>query len=64
LDVLVPHNVLLYAALLALLFVALSMRALRLSSRLCIAIGDAGNESMLRAMRVHKTTLSASRAWR
>lgn len=43
----------LYAALLALLFVALSIRTLRLRRRLRIGIGDAGNEHMLRAMRVH-----------
>jgi uncharacterized membrane protein YecN with MAPEG domain len=42
-----------YAALLALLFVALSVRTLRLRRRLRIAIGDAGNPQMLRAMRVH-----------
>ena len=48
-----PHIVLLYAALLALLFVGLSIRTLRMRRRLGIAIGDAGNESMLRAMRVH-----------
>ena len=43
----------LYAALLALLFVALSVRTLRLRKRLHIAIGDGGNPQMLRAMRVH-----------
>jgi len=43
----------LYAALLALLFVALSVRTLRLRRRLRIAIGDAGSTEMLRAMRVH-----------
>jgi hypothetical protein len=43
----------LYAALLALLFVALSIRTLRLRRRLRIGIGDAGNEQMLRAMCVH-----------
>ena len=43
----------LYAALLALLFVALSIRTLGLRRRLRIGIGDAGNEHMLRAMRVH-----------
>lgn len=48
-----PHIVLLYAALLALLFVGLSIRTLRMRRQLGIAIGDAGNESMLRAMRVH-----------
>jgi uncharacterized membrane protein YecN with MAPEG domain len=47
------HIVLLYAALLALLFVGLSVRTLRLRRRLKIAVGDAGNEAMLRAMRVH-----------
>lgn len=43
----------LYAALLALLFVALGIRIIRLRRRLKIGIGDAGNERMLRAMRVH-----------
>ncbi len=43
----------LYAGLLTLLFVGLSLRTLRLRRRLRIAIGDAGNEAMLRAMRVH-----------
>jgi uncharacterized protein len=42
-----------YAALLALLFVALSMRTLRMRRNLHIAVGDAGNAAMLRAMRVH-----------
>ena len=42
-----------YAALLALLFAALSVRTLRLRRVLRIAIGDAGNATMLRAMRVH-----------
>lgn len=42
-----------YAAILALLYVALSIRTLRLRRTLRIAIGDAGNERMLRAMRVH-----------
>jgi len=41
----------LYAGLLALLFVALSVRAVLLRRRLGIAIGDAGNAVMLRAMR-------------
>ena len=45
--------VLLYAALLALFFVGLSVRTLLLRRRLQIAVGDAGNETMLRAMRVH-----------
>ena len=47
------HIVVLYAALLALLFVALSIRTLLMRRRLRIGIGDAGNEAMLRAMRVH-----------
>lgn len=42
-----------YAALLAILFFALSIRAIRIRRGLQIAIGDAGNERMLRAMRVH-----------
>ena len=47
------HVLSLYAALFALLFVALSVRTLRLRRSLRIAIGDSGNERMLRAMRVH-----------
>ena len=43
----------LYAALLAFLFIALSVRALRLRRHLKIAVGDAGNTQMLRAMRAH-----------
>ena len=43
----------LYAALLGLLFVVLSVRALRLRRKLRIAVGDAGNPKLLRAMRVH-----------
>jgi uncharacterized membrane protein YecN with MAPEG domain len=43
----------LYAALLALIFVLLSVRTLRLRRKLQIGIGDAGNAEMLRAMRVH-----------
>lgn len=43
----------LYAALLGLLFVALSVRTLLLRRRLRIAVGDGGNKQMLRAMRVH-----------
>lgn len=42
-----------YAALFALFFVVLSVRTLRLRRRLRIAIGDSGDERMLRAMRVH-----------
>jgi uncharacterized protein len=47
------HIVSLYASILALLFVALSVRTLRMRRHLKIAIGDAGNQTMLRAMRVH-----------
>ena len=43
----------LYVAVLALLFIVLSVRTLRLRKRLRIAIGDGGNQSMLRAIRVH-----------
>jgi uncharacterized membrane protein YecN with MAPEG domain len=42
-----------YAALLGLLFFVLSVRTLRLRRKLRIAIGDAGNQQLLRAMRVH-----------
>ena len=45
--------VLLYAALLALLFGGLSVRTLRMRRRLRISIGDANNPAMARAMRVH-----------
>ncbi len=43
----------LYAALLTFLFVTLSVRIIRLRRNQKIAIGDAGNKQMLRAMRVH-----------
>jgi uncharacterized membrane protein YecN with MAPEG domain len=42
-----------YAAILGLLFFVLSVRTLRLRRKLQIAIGDAGNPQLLRAMRVH-----------
>jgi uncharacterized membrane protein YecN with MAPEG domain len=42
-----------YAALLALLFGALSIRTLLLRRRLRVAVGDAGNAQLLRASRVH-----------
>ncbi len=42
-----------YAALLAILFVALSFRTLGLRRNLKIALGDAGNEKMRRAIRAH-----------
>ena len=43
----------LYAALLSLLFVILSVRTLRLRRALRIGIGDQGDQRMLRSMRVH-----------
>lgn len=43
----------LYAGLLGLLFLALSIRTIGVRRRLRIAVGDGGNEEMLRAMRVH-----------
>ena len=42
-----------YGAVLALLFVGLSVRTCLLRHKLRVAIGDAGNEVMLRVMRVH-----------
>lgn len=47
------HILPLYAALLALLFIILSVRTLRLRKSLQIGVGDGGNKEMLRAMRVH-----------
>jgi hypothetical protein len=41
-----------YAALLAFLFVYLSLRAIGMRRTLRIAVGDGGNAGMLRAMRV------------
>jgi len=43
----------LYAALLSILFVVLSIRTIRMRRSLKIAIGDSGSPGMLRAMRVH-----------
>ncbi|MCC5811782.1 MAG: MAPEG family protein [Ectothiorhodospiraceae bacterium] len=42
-----------YVALLSVLFVVLSIRALRVRRRLGVPIGDGGNALMLRAARVH-----------
>ena len=42
-----------YAALLGLLYIALSVRTLRMRRNLQIAVGDGGSAEMLRAMRVH-----------
>jgi len=47
------HITPLYASVLAILFVALSVRTLRMRHRLKIAVGDAGNQALLRAIRVH-----------
>lgn len=47
------HIVSIYAALLSFLFVFLSIRTIRIRRLLKIGIGHAGNEKMLRAMRVH-----------
>jgi hypothetical protein len=43
----------LYAALLAIVFVTLSVRTIRMRRRTRVAVGDGGNEAMLRAMRAH-----------
>jgi uncharacterized membrane protein YecN with MAPEG domain len=42
-----------WAAAFALLFVLLSVRTLRLRRQLGIALGDSGNETLQRAIRVH-----------
>jgi uncharacterized membrane protein YecN with MAPEG domain len=42
-----------YSALLGLVFVALSIRTLRLRRRLRIPLGDGGNDLRLRAIRTH-----------
>lgn len=47
------HIVAFYASIFGLLFVTLSIRTLRMRRRLKIAIGDAGDQAMLRAIRVH-----------
>jgi len=47
------HITPLYASVLAILFVAFSVRTLRMRHRLKIAVGDAGNQALLRAIRVH-----------
>lgn len=43
----------LYAALLALLFVALTLRTIRLRRRYGVALGDGAHPALLRAMRAH-----------
>ncbi len=42
-----------YAAIFALLFVALSIRTIRLRRRLRVAVGDGGEPQLQRAARVH-----------
>jgi uncharacterized protein len=49
----IPTILPIYAALLAILFVVLSIRAIRQRRSLKINLGDAGNKDMQRAMRVH-----------
>ena len=49
----IPTILPLYAALLAIMFVVLSIRTIRQRSKLKIGLGDAGNKDMQRAMRVH-----------
>ena len=43
----------LYAAILGLIYIFLSVRTLRMRRKLRIAVGDGGNVEMLRAMRAH-----------
>jgi uncharacterized membrane protein YecN with MAPEG domain len=52
-----------YAALLGMLFFVLSVRTLRLRRKLQIAIGDAGNQQLLCAMRIHSNFAGKRRAW-
>ena len=47
------HITAFYAALLAFLFIGLSVRTVQMRHRFKIAIGDAANPAMLRAMRAH-----------
>jgi uncharacterized protein len=49
----IPTILPIYAALLAILFVVLSIRTIRQRRSLKIGLGDAGNKDMQRAMRVH-----------
>ena len=42
-----------YAALLGLIFIGLSVNAIKARRRFQIAVGDGGNDEMLRAARVH-----------
>jgi uncharacterized membrane protein YecN with MAPEG domain len=47
------HVTALYAAILALVFVGLSVRTIRLRRGARVAIGDGGDKRLARAMRVH-----------
>ena len=49
----IPTILPIYAALLAIIFVALSIRTIRQRHKLKIGLGDAGNKDMQRAVRVH-----------
>ncbi len=49
----IPTILPLYAALLAIMFIVLSIRTIRQRRKLRIGLGDAGNKDMQRAMRVH-----------
>ncbi len=48
-----PVVVALYAALLALLYLGLGLRVIRLRRRLKVAVGDGGQPELQRAVRVH-----------
>jgi uncharacterized membrane protein YecN with MAPEG domain len=48
-----PQIIPFYASLLALLFVVLSFRVIRQRRSLRVGLGDAGDQRLLRAMRVH-----------
>ena len=49
----IPTILPVYAALLAIIFVFLSIRIIRQRHKLKIGLGDAGNKDMQRAVRVH-----------
>ena len=49
----IPTILPIYAALMAIMFVVLSIRTIRQRRQLKINLGDAGNKDMQRAMRVH-----------
>ena len=49
----IPTILPIYAALLAIMFVVLSIRTIRQRRKLKIGLGDAGNKDMQRAVRVH-----------